>query len=103
MRGSEKYKEGPLPGRIVLYLFDHPAGAAQWQIEEAIIDSMDNGLLKRALDELETADKIEVSAVSWHWHKGDSGYTRDINGAIVGYRLTTASWLKMARAIQDAG
>ncbi len=99
LAGSGRYKEGPLLGRVTLYLFDHPEGASMEELENALLEEPAcNALLKKAIRELIVADAVDVV-----WLPYGGGRTGRATGKVVGNRLTTRSWLKLARDMQDVG
>ncbi len=90
----DKCIEGPLNGRIILFLFDNPEGVTAHVIRAQVMGAFGDGnRLNNALARLEAEGVIE-SVIKW---------VPAVNGSMYGYRLTLNNWLKLTRSIQDVG
>ncbi len=91
-----------MPGRVLLYLFDHPEGASLEHLERLILVKLeDSSQLHRVLGNMLQAGEIEFKSVELGGQTTGRRHTNMSTRLVAGYRLTTKDWLRMARATQD--
>jgi hypothetical protein len=82
---------------VTLYLFDHPGGAAEWAVADAV--QVFGGKLRTTLGALRKEGLITPASI-WTQHVAQPGRVASRFHAW-GWRLTTNGWLKITRAVQD--
>ena len=104
-RMAARYLEGPLRGRILLFLSEHASGAAVSTLVDALLPHGEHtNALKAELVAMLNDGLLICTFANWP-HDSYTPVARDDTSGrwswSWGYRLAVDQWLKITRATQD--